>query len=377
MITESHRSLLHLIATAGPISRSDLAEMLGLSKPAMTGLTRTLIEAGIVREGAIGKPSLRQGRPSVLLSLNPAYGYFAGISIALEVPQLVLIDLTGAVAARTAITASHDPETIAESIAQALPELAAKVAGGATRILGIGISVSGLVDADNKVCLHSALLNWHNVPLADMVARRTGIPTYLANDAKTVATGEKLFGYAKGLENFTILTVGDGIGCASFIGGKLHKGHGGGAGEVAHTTVDLNGRPCKCGKRGCLDTVASREAMLAACQDAGLGISALGELEQLAARSDARALDIIHKAVSALGLIIMQIVHINDPEAVLVIDTTNALGHLSRTIIEQTVATNVLPEMSRALKLKFSKAPEGFWSISAASIAAHQFFTVG
>lgn len=377
MFTESHRSLLHLIATSGPISRSDLAEALGLSKPAMTGLTRTLIEAGIVREGAAGQPAQRQGRPSVLLSMNPGYGYFAGISIALETPQLVLVDLTGTVVARTELAPSHDPETIAEAIAAALPGLRAQIADGAARILGIGISVSGLVDPDNKACLHSALLNWHNVPLADMVAERTGIPTFLANDAKTVAIGEKLFGYAKGVENFTVLTVGDGIGCASFIGGRLHKGHSGGAGEVAHTTVDLNGRPCKCGKRGCLDTVASREAMLAAAQDAGLTIASLGEIEQLAARSDARALDIIHKAASALGLIIMQIVHINDPEAVLVIDTTNALGHLSRTIIEQTVATNVLPEMSRAFTLKFSKAPDGFWSISAASVAAHQFFTIG
>ncbi len=374
MLNDTQRAMVQAIATHGPISRTDLAQTLDLSKPAVTGLAKTLLQSGIILEAPLTRAGPRQGRPSIGLCANPRFGYFAGVSTAREKNDIALVDFAGRVLMRKPLSLPATPEGVADRIAGALPGMSAELGAGAGQLLGIGVSVSGLVDPGNRICRHSALLDWHDVPLADLVSARAGVPAIIANDANTVATGEKLFGSAREEDDFAVITVGDGIGCASFLGGKLYTGHNGGAGEIAHITVDPNGRPCRCGKRGCLDTVASRGAMLTAAQEAGLTITELGQIEQLAARRDPQALELIHNAASALGMVIMQIVHIHDPKSVIVVDTVGAMGHMARAIIRQTVATHVLPEMSRSFDLRFTVAPEGFWSISAASMAAHQFF---
>jgi predicted NBD/HSP70 family sugar kinase len=230
--------------------------------------------------------------------------------------------------------------------------------------------MTGLVDARHETCLASSQLDWQDVPLARLIRERTGLPAWLENDAKTAATREKLFGAARPYADFAVITIGDGIGCASFVDGRLRRGHNGGAGELAHTTVEPGGRPCKCGKRGCLDTVAPRAAMLAAARQAGLAVDDVVAIEQLAARNDTAALGVLHRAGTALGTAIAHLVQINDPEIVFVIDTAGSAGTLIRTIVQQTVAANVLT-------LSFSRVSGDFWSQTAASVAAHKFFVEG
>ena len=370
----SQQAMIHLIATAGPLSRTRLARALGVGKPALTALTRTLIEAGIILEAREEADEPRQGRPSMLLAMNPDYGYFAGVSITLEQPVLVLVDLTGQVTARLELPFSRDPETVATQIADGVDDLIASTGIARERLLGIGVAVSGLVDAAHETCLNSTHLDWHNVPLARLIRDRTGLPAYLENDAKTAATREKLFGEARPLDDFAVITIGDGVGCASFIDGKLRRGHNGGAGEIAHTTGEPGGRPCKCGKRGCLDTVAAPGAILLQARNAGLQTSSIGEIELLAARNDPAALDVLHKAGATLGSVIAHLVQVNDPEAVFVIDTSAAVGTLIRTLVQQTVTANVLPDMGASLRLVFSRVAGDFWSQTAASVAAHKFF---
>jgi len=286
----------------------------------------------------------------------------------------VLVDLTGQVTARLELPFSRDPETVATQIADGVDSLIAGTGIARERLLGIGVAVSGLVDAAHETCLNSTHLDWHNVPLARLIRDKTGLPAYLENDAKTAATREKLFGEARPLDDFAVITIGDGVGCASFIDGKLRRGHNGGAGEIAHTTVEPGGRPCKCGKRGCLDTVAAPGAILLQARNAGLKISNIGEIELLAARNDPTALDVLHKAGATLGSVIAHLVQVNDPEAVFVIDTSAAVGTLIRTLVQQTVTANVLPDMGASLRLVFSRISGDFWSQTAASVAAHKFF---
>lgn len=372
--TASQRTMIHLIATNGPMSRTRLAQALGLGKPALTALARSLVDAGILTETREESDAPRQGRPSMLLGMNPDYGCFAGVAIALDQPVLVLVDLLGEVRARIELPFSRDPGTVAGEIARGIETLTRQTGLARERLLGIGVAVSGLVDAAHETCLASALLDWHGVPLARMVRERTGLSAWLENDAKTAAIREKLFGAARPCENFAVVTIGDGIGCASFVDGKLRRGHHGGAGEIAHTTVESGGRPCKCGKRGCLDTVATPGAMLFNAREAGLDVADVGALEGLAGRGDPAALAVLHRAGNALGGVIAHLVQITDPEAVFVVDTAGAAGTLLRTIVQQTVTANVLPEMGANLGLRFSRVTGDFWSQAAASVAAHEFF---
>ncbi|MFE0757044.1 ROK family protein [Inquilinus sp. NPDC058860] len=371
MANPSKRSLLEAVADHGPLSRSELALRTGLSKAAITGLSRELIRDGALEESET-TPS-RQGRPSILLRLNPTHGYFIGASIVEEPVTLVLTDFHGAVLGQCTAPWSNDPQAIAGTIRDSIPHLLDGAGIPADRLRGIGVALSGLVNHDQDRCLHSANLGWIDLPVAAVVEQATGVPAFLENDANAVATGERLYGLARDYRTFATVTFGDSIGCAHYVDGALYRGHGGGAGEIAHCTIEPGGLPCRCGKRGCLDTVAPRQAILA--QARGLGVSTMAEVEALAAQGHADAIAILHRAGAALGLAIAHVIQVNDPEFVLIVDVEGAMGPLFRTVTRQAIEANVLPRLAASTTIRFHHATRALWARGAASIAAHRFLT--
>jgi predicted NBD/HSP70 family sugar kinase len=372
MANPSKRSLLEAVSDHGPLSRSELALRTGLSKAAITGLSRELIQDGALEESEVASPP-RQGRPSILLRLNPAHGYFIGASIVEEPVTMVLTDFQGAVLGQNTAPWSNDPQAIAGTIRDSIPHLLRGAGIPADRLRGIGVALSGLVNHDQDRCLHSANLGWIDLPVAAVVEQATGVPTFLENDANAVATGERLYGLARDYRTFATVTFGDSIGCAHYVDGVLYRGHGGGAGEIAHCTIEPGGLPCRCGKRGCLDTVAPRQAILA--QARGLGVSTMAEVEALAAQGHADAIAILHRAGGALGLAIAHVIQVNDPEFVLIVDVEGAMGPLFRTVTQQAIEANVLPRLAASTTIRFHHATRALWARGAASIAAHRFLT--
>ncbi len=374
MANPSKRSLLKAVADHGPLSRSELAVLAGLSKAAITGLSRELIQDGALEESEVASPP-RQGRPSILLRLNPTHGYFIGASIVEEPVTMVLTDFQGAVLGRRTAAWSNDPQAIAGTIRDSIPHLLGEAGIPADRLRGIGVALSGLVNHDQDRCLHSANLGWIDLPVAAVVERATGVPTFLENDANAVATGERLYGLARDYRTFATVTFGDSIGCAHYVDGALYRGHGGGAGEIAHCTIEPGGLPCRCGKRGCLDTVAPRQAILAQARSRGLDASTMAQVEALAAQGNADAIAILHRAGAALGLAIAHVIQVNDPEFVLVVDVEGAMGPLFRTVTQQAIEANVLPRLAASTTIRFHEATRDLWARGAASIAAHKFLT--
>ncbi|MGO4123629.1 ROK family protein [Inquilinus sp. YAF38] len=374
MANPSKRLLLEAVSDHGPLSRSELALRTGLSKAAITGLSRELIQDGALEESEVASPP-RQGRPSILLRLNPAHGYFIGASIVEEPVTMVLTDFQGAVLGQRTAPWSNDPQAIAGTIRDSIPHLLRGAGIPADRLRGIGVALSGLVNHDQDRCLHSANLGWIDLPVAAVVEQATGVPTFLENDANAVATGERLYGLARDYRTFATVTFGDSIGCAHYVDGTLYRGHGGGAGEIAHCTIEPGGLPCRCGKRGCLDTVAPRQAILAQARALGLDVTTTAEVEALAAQGDAEAIGILHRAGGALGLAIAHVIQVNDPEFVLVVDAEGAMGPLFRTVTQQAIEANVLPRLAASTTIRFHHATRALWARGAASIAAHRFLT--
>lgn len=208
---------------------------MGLSKAAMSGIARDLISLGVLHET---ETVYGQGRPSILLDLYPEGAFFVGISLLEDPAPMVLSDLNGKIIARETMPLSRDPEIIASLVADALPKLLAGQPDAAGKLSGLGVALSGFVDEKQANCVQSTLLGWQDVPLARIIHEKTGIETFIENDAKAVAVSEKLFGSARDILNFSVVSFGDGIGCAHFIGGKLYRGNHGGAGEIAHCTIE-------------------------------------------------------------------------------------------------------------------------------------------
>ena len=371
MYSPSHRAIVEAISVSGPLTRTELAALTGFSKASVTNLSRDLIEIGLLSEA---DTVYGQGRPSVQLMLDRRGGYLIGMTLAQRSsPVLVLTDLRGKVLVERPFEWSRDPEEIGNTVLALIPDLCAEAGIERSRIVGIGLAVPGFVDQHQQMVLQSSFMGWQDLPVAAAIEARTGIATYVENDANAVAVGERLFGDARERRNFALVSLGVGIGCAHFVEGRLHRGHSGGAGEIAHATIDPMGMPCRCGKRGCLTTVASVRAILNAAAEAGIECTSLDQVEALAERGDERAIGIIHKAGSALGLSISHVIQMNNPELVLVVLLDGAIDGLMHRVTKQTIDACVMPRFARHTEIRFEKVETGFWARGAAAVAAERF----
>lgn len=149
-----------------------------------------------------------------------------------------------------------------EGIVRDLTETAKKLVAG-HRIRKIGIGSPGLVDSvTGKVCF-SNNIRWSDAPLRDDIGRNLGVPALIANDAKCAALGEALYGVGKGCKRVAMLTLGTGVGGCFVVDGRLESGsvHADAAGIFGHMTLHPDGRPCNCGRKGCLEAYCSATAI--------------------------------------------------------------------------------------------------------------------
>ena len=138
-----------------------------------------------------------------------------------------------------------------------------KEKGIAKDIVGIGIGIPGLLDIEKGVVTFSGNLKWVDLPVADLFHKRFSYPVRIANDANVATLGEAKLGAGKGVEYVVMLTLGTGVGGGMVFNGQLYEGNEGKGAEVGHIVVELNGRQCSCGRKGCLEAYASATAIIA------------------------------------------------------------------------------------------------------------------
>ncbi|HKI59058.1 MAG TPA: ROK family transcriptional regulator, partial [Trueperaceae bacterium] len=369
----SNGTVLQAVYRNGPLSRAQLAEVTGLSKASISNLTRGLLTESLLTEASAPRSGRGQGRPHVLLDVNPNHGWFAGVRIDEDSMRLALTDLKGAGERSLVVPIQHEPQELAELIGQQLGALASREKIPRARLLGLGIAVSGIVDHRTGICHHSANLGWRDVPIGELVRRATGLPTRVENDTNAVAIAQQMFGRARDVTDFMVVTLGRGIGAAEFLDGRLYRGPDGGAGELGHCTVEPDGETCRCGKRGCLDTVAAEWAILDAARRAGLAVATLPELERLAATGSVPAMTILKRAGGALGLAISHLINIQSPQLVLVSGIDAELGAIMLSATRQAVENSILPRRLASTIIEYHNFDENLWARGAASIAAHHF----
>jgi predicted NBD/HSP70 family sugar kinase len=372
-ISSSRTSIIEALLENGSMSRSDLASSIGLSRSALTVLSRGLIEHGLILESSSTYDSQQTGRPSILLSLNAEHGYFIGAGLTEDPPMMVLTDLHGNSLAQHRMRDAEQPRAVASAIEAGITELIRARKISRQRVLGIGVALSGYVDHARGMCLQSNALGWRDVPLAEIIERVTKLPTYVDNDAHAVATGQKLFGHARESKNFSVVMLGKKIGGGHYIHGRLHRGHTGAAGEIGHYTVVPGGAQCGCGKQGCLDMFATSTAILQKAAESGLEAESVAQLESIAAKGETRAIELLRHAGTMLGIVVANSVQMNNPELVLIVDLVGFGNGFFTTSTRQAIENNILPHLIAKTRLELHSVDKNFLARSASSIAAHQF----
>lgn len=299
--------------TAGELSRAELAARTGLSRTTVSSVTFDLIGEGLVQEqNAAATSGPRLGRPPSTVSLVPSAGAAFGVDVGHDHARVILCDLVGTPIWDDSVDV--DVDTSAEdtlATATALVERAlAETGQDRAALLGLGVGIACPVDRrTGELRAEGIMPGWVGIrPGAELTAR-TGLAAHVINDANACVLAERRYGAAQQCDDVVYLRLSSGIGAGVVCDGRMLLGHEGLAGELGHITLEPHGAVCRCGNRGCLETIASPTAIAALLSRSwGRTVSGaeLGELVRDRDRGALRALDDAGEAVGrALAMTVM------------------------------------------------------------------------
>lgn len=260
-LKEHNRDLtLRMIFENEEISRAEIARQTGLTPTTVSDMVSELIQEGLVDEIGVG-PSTG-GKNPILLSLSEDSRCSIGLDLANDRFSGAVVNLRGMVKDYISYPLNGlDGEEALSLVFRILDHL---IQNATEPIFGIGIGAPGLIDPVEGMVINAVNFNWTNLPLSKIVEEKYGLPVQIINDCQAAAIGEKTYIPAnRDVENMIVINVRHGIGAGIIINGELFHGDGGSAGEVGHTVVvPENGELCRCGNYGCLETVASAQAIV-------------------------------------------------------------------------------------------------------------------
>lgn len=314
--------VLEFLFREGPASRVDVIRATSLSRATVSKLIRELQDQGLVAEQpAAPTDAARSGRPPTLLALNPDIGVFGGVDFGHSSVRVAIADVTGTLIAED--RRELDVDNAAErAIAVAVDGLLALVAQAGLergRLLGVGAAISAPVRRDGGSLVTAGILpGWSAVSPQHELTGRLGVPAHLGNDANLGALAEVRTGAARGASDVVYLMLSSGVGGGLVLNGALFTGHGGMTGELGHVQVDPDGATCRCGNRGCLETVAGAQALL---DRLGFALGETLTLPQAAARAragDAVCRRVFQEAGVAAGRVAGAVCNVVNPELLII-----------------------------------------------------------
>lgn len=305
--TRAHNEglVLSTIYDDGPVSRADVARLTGLTRTTVSVVVEGLLAGGLVRE--IGRGPSTGGKAPILLEVGEGARLLAGLDLGETAFRGAILNLRGeAVCAVQVPVGESDGERALERVYELVDRL---LAAAERPVVGLGIGAPGLIDTTVGTVLRAVKIDWRDVPLGTLLRERYGLPVYVANDSQVAALAEHAFGPVRAA-NLVAVKVGHGIGAGLILDGRLFQGDGFGAGEIGHTVVAPDGELCRCGSRGCLETVASTRAVLSrigAASASGEPVSLEGAVAAFQ-RGDPLVRDAVLQAGTQLGLAVAALV---------------------------------------------------------------------
>lgn len=256
-------------------------------------------------------------------------------------------------------------------------------------VAGIGIGVPGLVDRARGIVAEAPNLGWRDVPLREIVAQATGLRVALDNDANCAAYGEWWLGAGRGAERLIGLTLGTGIGGGIVLAGEIFHGASDAAGEVGHMCVELDGRLCRCGSRGCVEAYASGPGIVARAIE-GLGAapdSALASVVHddpervtaevvcdIAAAGDSYAARVVEETARILAVAVANLVHFCNPDVIVIGGGVAAAGDLLFPPLDAEVRRRTFSRAADACRIVPAELPLSAGMIGAAAVFRRSFF---
>lgn len=312
-VQETNRTaVLRVLFANSPMSRIEIAEATGLSTPTISRIVKELIQEKLVIE--VGKVEMMQGRNRDLLQIDYDHHFILGFEVNESYVHGVLCNLRGEIKMSLAreIT-SKKPKDVAAHIAEILSLIQNQVSKS-NRVLGIGLSVSGVVSPEEQKIIYSDTMKWKGIHVQELFPPLDDLMLVVENDANAAILGELWLGHVSEYENLVYIQIGAGvIGASLFINGDLVRGSQYIAGELSHFPIAQNGKPCTCGKSGCLQTCVSLERLEKEFEN----LSGKRGLIQAYKMGDPLASQFVDDVIEKLSILIRFLVYLVNPEAII------------------------------------------------------------
>lgn len=332
----NERLILRTLYDLGPISRAEIARRTHLTRTTVSDVIGELIGRGMVEEAGRGPSS--GGKAPILLQLVADARQVIGLDLGESHFSGALVNLRGTVSHESRLQVQgRDGEDALQLVYRLVDRLVGELNG---TLLGIGVGTPGVVDSRTGTIRWAVNLDWQDLPLGSLLSERYVLPVNLANDSQATALAEFAFGSGQRVQNLVTIKVGPGIGAGIVIGGELFLGDGFGAGEIGHIGIVDDGVACRCGRFGCLETVASGRAIVSRAASAarvtpgsllndaphGLDALTLDEVRVAFDAGDSTAIEVVLSAGRYLGQVVASLIGMLDVNRIVLHGSVTAFG---------------------------------------------------
>jgi len=348
-LTKQHNRdlVLRTIFSRESISRAEVARMTHLTRTTVSDVVTGLLAEGLVEE--VGRGESIGGKSPILLSIVADSRYLIGLNLAQDKFTGAIVNLRGEIKELVEIPVHDDNgENALQLVYQILDQLTRKKL---KPIVGIGVGTPGLVNTREGVVINAVNLEWQDLPLSQLLKKKYKLPVLIVNDSQAAAIGEFVYGSDHAPdENLIVVNVIHGIGAGILINGRLFQGDGGGAGEIGHVVVQGNGELCRCGQRGCLETVSSARAVV---QQMKMG--SLEEVFSAFQESNSKAKIVIENAGHYLGASLANLIGTLNIQRIVLTGDMTRFGEEWMRAVSTSMQTGAFFRMAKDTKLEIGK----------------------
>jgi N-acetylglucosamine repressor len=319
-------SVLQTLYQEGSATRARLTEVTKMSPATITRIIAELLKQRVIIEERIGESN--GGRRPVIFKLNHDRLFVAGVQILRDQVALAVADIQGRIVAKKAFQQySLDPGDMVAEIASAFQALLGESAIDHGDILGVGLAISGIVDHQRDLLLRSVNLGWREVKISALLENALELQVFVENDANAAALAEYWFGGAKDATSLLYVKTASGVGAGIIYERRLLTGAKGMAGEIGHIPLFREGRPCRCGQSGCLESyLYLPDVIRRYTEESGTKIAGSEEFFARAAAGDPIARQLVGEASGALTTVVSFAAALMDLELLIIGGVWGRLG---------------------------------------------------
>jgi len=343
----NERLVVRTLYDFGPISRAEVARLTGLTRTTVSDVVGALLDGGVVRE--IGRGPSSGGKAPILVEVDDDARLVVGLDLGEEHFAGSVVNLRGEI--RRSVEQPVDGRDGDAAVQLVFDLLDRLLEGSNAPLLGIGIGTPGLVESRTGTIRRAVNLDWRDLPLGQIVSDRYGVPTNVANDSQAAALAEYTYAGEGRVPNLIAIRVGRGVGAGLILRGALFQGDGSGAGEIGHIVVDDDGDVCRCGRTGCLETVAGMRAIESRATTTAGRPTDLRALRLAIDAGEPWAIDIASDAGRWLGRSIAAVIGTLDVERIVLLGPVTELGDAWLRAVREAATSRALGQLAERAQI--------------------------